>query len=126
VTESPDDRYSTGDGSHFLPLAQVTEHLAERGVQVDFREELPEFLTGYDLILLAGGSRAALPAAKMQQLQERIALGGHVVLAADAFFYGASQTVTELMTPQAKASRSCVRASQQADSAQITSAGPGV
>jgi hypothetical protein len=66
---------------------------------VDFREELPEILTGYDLILLAGGSLVRLPAQRILQLRDRIALGGHVVLAADAFFLGTSQTATELMKP---------------------------
>ena len=97
VTETPYGMYSTDDGTRFLPLAQVTEHLAERGVQVDFREELPEVLTGYDLILLAGSPLVRTPAAKIQQFRERIALGAHVVLAADAFFVGTSQTATELM-----------------------------
>ncbi len=91
--------YSTDRGTNFLPLSRVTEGLAERGVQVDFREELPAVLTDYDLVLLAGIPLVRLPPTKIAQLQERLRQGGHVVLAADAFFVGTSQTATWLMQP---------------------------
>jgi hypothetical protein len=99
ITQSPFDRYSTEDGSHFAALADLTARLADQGVQIDFLQQIPKSLKSYDVVLLAGDSLAGLHRRAHPRIEEFVAGGGRLVLAANAFFMGTSSNANLLLAP---------------------------
>jgi hypothetical protein len=99
VTETPFERYATGDGRVFEPLATVITRLAERGVRVDFRFRLPPSFEGWNAILVGGTSLVELDAAAMERLRQFVARGGRLIVSADAFYVGTPDKANELLKP---------------------------
>jgi hypothetical protein len=97
ITQTPFDRYSTEDGSHFTALADLTARLADQGVQVDFLEQIPKSLKSYDVVLLAEDSLAGLHRRVRPRIEQFVAEGGRLILAANAFFVGTSSNANLLL-----------------------------
>ena len=97
VTETPFERYSTGNGSDYESLAAITSRLAEQGVRIDFRDNLPKLLDGWNVILLGGGTLAQLEKDYIDRLQLFVARGGRLIVSADAFFGGQAAKANDLL-----------------------------
>jgi hypothetical protein len=85
ITETPFDSDSTEAGTNFLA---TTELLSRLPVQVDLLDKLPQHLTSYETILLAGGTLSRVSPEQIEQLRHFAHGGGRLVLAANAFFGG--------------------------------------
>jgi uncharacterized protein DUF4350 len=97
ATETPFERYATGNGRDYEPLTAVTTRLAERGVRIDFLHDLPKSLNGWNVILLGGSTLTDLQAGSVDRLQEFVAKGGRLIVAADAFFVGTAPKANDLL-----------------------------
>jgi len=97
LTETPFERYSTDDGRMFKPLAGITSRLAEQGVRLDFRHDLPKSLEAWNAILLGGATLACLDTNSTSRLQQFVAGGGRLILCADAFFVGSNSKANDLL-----------------------------
>ena len=98
ITETPYECYSTGKGSDFEPLSNLTSRLSQHGVNIDFRQHLPRLLSGYSAILLGGSELAKLNSAQVVQVKKFVSGGGRLVVAADAFFVPTTPKANELLT----------------------------
>ena len=99
ITETPYECYATGNGRDFEPLAEFNSSLAQQGIRVDYRKELPSDLSGYSAILLGGGVLAKLNPAAAQRLGQFVSRGGRLILAADAFFVPTAPKANGLLRP---------------------------
>lgn len=97
LTETPFERYSTGDGRTFEPLAGISTRLAEQGVRLDFLHDLPKALDGWNVILVGGTTLVRLDAKGVIRLQQFVAGGGRLVVCADAFFVGSNSKADDLL-----------------------------
>ncbi len=99
LTDTPFERYATGDGRIFEPLAGINTRLAEQGVRLDFLHDLPKSLDGWNAILVGGTTLVRLDAARVTRLQQFVARGGRLIVCADAFFWGSHSKANDLVNP---------------------------
>jgi hypothetical protein len=97
ITATPYECYATEHGRDFEPLADLTTRLANKGIRVDLRQQLPSSLSGYSTVLLAAESLCGLNPQRIPALRKFVSDGGRLVLAADAFFSGTAPKADELL-----------------------------
>jgi hypothetical protein len=85
VVETPFDRLSTDEGSAFDPLLDVVR---SSKADVSYARRLPEDLSGFDVLLLAGSELHGIEDRQIASIQRFISAGGRLILAANYFFRG--------------------------------------
>jgi hypothetical protein len=85
VAETPFDRVSTDEGSAFDPLLDVVR---SSKADVSYARRLPEDLSGFDVLLLAGSELHGIQDHQIALVKRFVAGGGRLILAANYFFRG--------------------------------------
>jgi hypothetical protein len=85
VVETPFDRLSTDQGDSFEPLLDVVRSAR---ADVSYARRLPEDLSGFDVLLLAGSELHGIDDRQVALVKRFIAGGGRLILAANYFFRG--------------------------------------
>lgn len=99
ITSTPYDRFATENGRDFEPLGNVSTWLAEKGVRVDYLENLPRRLDEWQVLLLGTDALANLNEDGQRRVQEFVRGGGRLVLSADAFFGGTTAAANRVLQP---------------------------
>lgn len=111
LTSTPFERYATGNGRELEPLTGLTSRLADRGVRVDFRDDVPKSLDGWNVVLVSdsalrtgeirvgGGVHPGLEKDGMKRLHQFVARGGRLVVVASTIHERTVQVANVLLDP---------------------------